>query len=148
MGLQKRNKANAEFNMSSLTDIIFLLLIFFMLTSSLTSPNAQNLDRPKSHSKTQSPQNVALSITADGEFYIDAGKDPIPRAQLEQKLLEAINKERQNNLEKKIETEVTIVLNVEMTETTGTIVEYMKLSNKLGVRLILATEASDEEIQG
>ncbi|CAA6825124.1 MAG: Biopolymer transport protein ExbD/TolR [uncultured Aureispira sp.] len=145
MGLKKRNKANAEFSMSSLTDIIFLLLIFFMLTSSLTTPNAQNLERPKSNSKTQSPQNVALSITSDGEFYIDAQKEPVPRAQLEQKLLEAINKERQNNLEKKIETEVTIVLNVEMTETTGTIVEYMKLSNKLGVRLILATEASDEQ---
>ncbi len=145
MGLQKRNKANAEFNMSSLTDIIFLLLIFFMLTSSLTTPNAQNLDRPKSNSKTQSPQNVALSITPEGEFYIDAGKDPVPRAQLEEKLLEAINKERKNNREKKIETEVTIVLNIEMSEKTGTIVEYMKLSNKLGVRLILATEASDEE---
>lgn len=145
MGLQKRNKANAEFNMSSLTDIIFLLLIFFMLTSSLTSPNAQNLDRPKSNSKTQSPQNVALSITPEGEFYVDSDKDPVPRAQLEQRLLGAINKERQNNREKNIDTEVTIVLNVEMTETTGTIVEYMKLSNKLGVRLILATEASDKE---
>jgi biopolymer transport protein ExbD len=145
MGLKKRNKANPDFSMSSLTDIIFLLLIFFMLTSSLTTPNAQNLERPKSNSKTQSPQNVALSITPEGECYIDAEKEPIPRSQLEQKLLEAINKERQNNREKKIETEVTIVLNVEMTEKTGTIVEYMKLSNRLGVRLILATEASDEE---
>ncbi|MFK7799698.1 MAG: ExbD/TolR family protein [Aureispira sp.] len=140
MGLKKRNKFNAEFNMSSLTDIIFLLLIFFMLTSSLTSPNTQQLDRPKSNSTTPSPQNVALSITPDGKYFVDA--DEVPRAQLEQKLLEAINKERQKNRENDIDTEVTVVLNVEMTETTGTIVEYMKMSNKLGVRLILATEAN------
>lgn len=141
MGLKKRNKFNPEFNMSSLTDIIFLLLIFFMLTSSLTSPNSQNLDRPKSSSKTPSPQNVALSITPEGKFFVDA--EEVSKPQLEQKLLEAINKERKKNLEKNIQTEVTIVLNVEMSETTGTIVEYMKLSNKLGVRLILATEPAD-----
>jgi len=138
MGLKKRNKLNAEFNMSSLTDIIFLLLIFFMLTSSLTSPNSQNLDRPKSNSKTPSPQNIALSITPEGEYFVDS--EEVPRAQLEQKLLEAISRERKKNREKNIQTEVTIVLNVEMTETTGTIVKFMKMSNKLGVRLILATE--------
>ena len=46
MGLRKKNKASAEFSMSSLTDIIFLLLIFFMLTSSLVVPNALNLKLP------------------------------------------------------------------------------------------------------
>ena len=46
MGIKKRNKVSAEFSMSSLTDIIFLLLIFFMLTSSLVAPNALNLRLP------------------------------------------------------------------------------------------------------
>lgn len=142
MGLKKRNKFNAEFNMSSLTDIIFLLLIFFMLTSSLTSPNAKDLDRPKSNSKTPSPQNVALSITPDGKYFVDS--DEVPERQLMEKLSQAISKERQKNAEKNIKTEVTVVLNVEMTERTGTIVKFMKMSNKLGVRLILATEATDE----
>jgi biopolymer transport protein ExbD len=142
MGLKKRNKFNAEFNMSSLTDIIFLLLIFFMLTSSLTSPNAKDLDRPKSNSKTPSPQNVALSITPDGKYFIDS--DEVPERQLMEKLSQAISKERKKNAEKNINTEVTVVLNVEMTERTGTIVKFMKMSNKLGVRLILATEATEE----
>ena len=48
MGLKKRSKVSAEFSMSSLTDIIFLLLIFFMLTSSLVAPNALNLKLPGS----------------------------------------------------------------------------------------------------
>lgn len=60
MGLKKRNKVTAEFNMSSLTDIIFLLLIFFMLTSSLIIPNALNLRLP-GESKTP----VTVSETPD-----------------------------------------------------------------------------------
>ena len=46
MGMKKRAKVSAEFSMSSLTDIIFLLLIFFMLTSSVVVPNALNLQLP------------------------------------------------------------------------------------------------------
>ena len=141
MGLKKRNKFNAEFNMSSLTDIIFLLLIFFMLTSNLESPSAQQLDRPQSNSKTPSPQNVFLSYTADKKYFVDA--DEVSKSNLEQKLSQAISAGRKINVEKNIETEVTIVLNVEKTETTGKIVEFMKLSNKLGVRLILATDPTD-----
>ncbi len=143
MGLKKRNKFNAEFNMSSLTDIIFLLLIFFMLTSSLKSPSAQDMDRPKSNSKTPSPQNVALSIMSDGKYFVDT--EEVAKGDLEQKLAEAISKERKINLDKNIDAEVTVVLNVEMDETTGTIVEFMKLSNKLGVRLILATDPTDSQ---
>ncbi|MCP4441898.1 MAG: biopolymer transporter ExbD [Aureispira sp.] len=138
MGLKKRTKFNAEFNMSSLTDIIFLLLIFFMLTSSLTSPNAKNLDRPQSNSKTPSPQNIALSITAERKFFIES--EEVSRGMLEERLLVRIREERAKNKQKGIATEVTVVLNVEAKETTGTIVEMMKVSNKLGVRLILATD--------
>jgi len=139
MGLKKRNKFNAEFNMSSLTDIIFLLLIFFMLTSSLTNPNAENIERPKSSSKTPSPQNVALALTTDGKFFVD-GKE-VQKGQLKQELRVAIDREREQQIGHETEQEITVVLSVDMTETTGTIVEYMKLSNELGVRLILATEA-------
>lgn len=138
MGFKKRSKVNAEFSMSSLTDIIFLLLIFFMLTSNMDSPNAKDLDRPKSNSKTPSPQNVSLSLTADGKHFIN--KTEVPEAELEQRLTEAISKERKKNIERNILTEVTIVLNVESTATTGVIVKHMKMSNRLGVRLILATD--------
>ena len=70
MGLKKRGKVSAEFSMSSLTDIIFLLLIFFMLTSSLVSPNALNLKMP---GKTNIPSSTSkklqkISITKSGSF--------------------------------------------------------------------------------
>ena len=142
MGLKKRTGVNAEFNMSSLTDIIFLLLIFFMLTSSLTSPNTQNIDRPVSNSKTPSPQNVALDLTPEGLYFVDG--EETAEADLESKLLQRINEERKKNIEKNIQTEVTIVLSVAKEETTGTIVGFMKMSNQLGVRLILATDPDKE----
>ena len=136
--MKKRNKVNAEFSMSSLTDIIFLLLIFFMLTANTSNPNAKDLDRPKSDSKTTSPQNVFLSVMEDGKYFI--GQKEVKKRNLEQELAKAISLERKRNIENKVKTEVTIVLNISMEETTGTIVDFMKMSNELGVRLILATQ--------
>lgn len=72
MSIKKKSKVNAEFNMSSLTDIIFLLLIFFMLTSSLIVPNALNLQLPGSKSSTPSDSKVKpamVSIKTDGSIY-------------------------------------------------------------------------------
>lgn len=143
MSIKKRSKFNAEFNMSSLTDIIFLLLIFFMLTSSLTSPNTQDIDRPVSNSQTPSPQNIALDLTEEGKFFVDGQETE--RTELNAYLRQRIQEERKKNKEKKINTEVTIVLSVAKDETTGTIVEFMQMSNKLGVRLILATDPIKEE---
>lgn len=62
MGLRSRSKVSAEFNMSSLTDIIFLLLIFFMLTSSLVQIN---VPLPKSNSKTVAASDLAVMIKLD-----------------------------------------------------------------------------------
>ena len=66
MGLKKRNKVSAEFSMSSLTDIIFLLLIFFMLTSKLVVIDPFEL--PTSDSKTVAPTNVIAEIRNTGEI--------------------------------------------------------------------------------
>lgn len=81
MGLKKKTKASAEFSMSSLTDIIFLLLIFFMLTSSMVVPNALNLKLPgKSKSSTElkaPPTNI--SIKRDGSYWIRGERVSINR---------------------------------------------------------------------
>ena len=71
MAIKKRNKISAEFSMSSLTDIIFLLLIFFMLTSTLVKQNALNLKLPSSTSETIAPQSMGVSIEKGGKFYLD-----------------------------------------------------------------------------
>ena len=69
MGLKRSNKVNAQFNMSSLTDIIFLLLIFFMLTSNFVQ--IQPFDLPKSDSKTVAPTNIIVQLSKDGETTVN-----------------------------------------------------------------------------
>ena len=71
MNFRGRNKVSAEFNMSSMTDIVFLLLIFFLLTSPAITPNALDLVLPKAQGKTTNVQQVSVSISKDLSFYID-----------------------------------------------------------------------------
>ena len=71
MTLRSRNKISPNFNMSSMTDIVFLLLVFFMLTSTLVSPNALKLLLPNSKAKTLEKQTISVSITKEIDFYIN-----------------------------------------------------------------------------
>jgi biopolymer transport protein ExbD len=85
MNIRGRNKVSPEFNMSSMTDIVFLLLIFFMLTSTMVTTNALDLVLPKAKGKTDSNKNISVSINKDLEFFID--KDQVQEADLEARLL-------------------------------------------------------------
>lgn len=80
-----RNKVSTEFNMSSMTDIVFLLLIFFMLTSTMVTTNALDLVLPKAKGKTDSNKSTSVSIDKDLNFFID--KDKVNEADLENQLL-------------------------------------------------------------
>lgn len=74
MAVKKRSKVSAQFNMSSLTDIIFLLLIFFMLTSTVVAPNALNLKMPGRADTPASPTESNLDdvrIDNNGAFYLN-----------------------------------------------------------------------------
>lgn len=80
MALKKRAKVSAEFNMSSLTDIIFLLLIFFMLTSSVVSPNALNLKLPGRSDSPDVATNQKLDdvrIDNSGLFYFNGKRTSV-----------------------------------------------------------------------
>jgi len=76
MGLKKRSGVSTEFNMSSLTDIIFLLLIFFMLTSSMVVPNALNLQLPGRKTKSPPPQakNTVISINDNDRYTLNGSR--------------------------------------------------------------------------
>ncbi len=85
MNLRGRNKVSAEFNMSSMTDIVFLLLIFFMIASTtIVSNNALDLVLPKSSGKTDEVKNVSVSVNNKLEYFID--KDKFAENTLEEKL--------------------------------------------------------------
>ena len=72
MKFKGRNKVSPEFSMSSMTDIVFLLLVFFMLTSN--APNALDMILPKAKGKSTNTKNVAVSIKKNQNYYINNNK--------------------------------------------------------------------------
>jgi biopolymer transport protein ExbD len=85
MKLKGRNKVSPEFSMSSMTDIVFLLLIFFMITSTMVTTNALDLVLPKAKGKTENNKSISISINKDLQFFID--KQPVEESQIETQLL-------------------------------------------------------------
>ena len=79
MGFKKRNKVNAEFSMSSLTDIIFLLLIFFMLTATMV--RVDTVDLPVANGQTVAALETTVTILKDGTFMMNGSKVPFNRIQ-------------------------------------------------------------------
>lgn len=128
MALKPRNKVSPAFNMSSLTDIIFLLLIFFMLTSTLVSPNALKLLLPSSNSQTLAKQTVSVSITKDLKYYLD--KERVTLGELKENL-----KDKFGEID-----DATIVLNADKSVPVDNIVKVMNVANDLDLKMILATK--------
>jgi len=89
MAIRIRNKRKAEFNTASMSDLVFLLLIFFMLTSTLVAPNAIKLLLPSSNSKTLAkPASVTVYIDSDNSYYLDG--IPVDDVTLERGLIEKL----------------------------------------------------------
>ncbi len=85
MNIRGRNKVTPEFNMSSMTDIVFLLLIFFMIASTLVSAEAIDLLLPKSSSKTTQSKSVSVSINKKFQYFVNRKK--VRKSQLEREIL-------------------------------------------------------------
>ena len=96
MNLRGRNKINPTFNMSSMTDIVFLLLIFFMLTSTLVTVSAIDVLLPKAGGKTENSSSIAVSITDKSLFYID--KTKVSPVDLESEILKKIRTDKQKTI--------------------------------------------------
>lgn len=130
MAIKSRNKVSPNFNMSSMTDIVFLLLIFFMLTSTLVSPNALKLLLPSSSSKTLAPQTVSVSITKELNYYVD-------EQQVEFDFLEAILIEKMAG-----NPENSIILHVDKTIPVEEAVKVMDVASRNKFKMVLATKPS------
>lgn len=81
MALKRRNKRKLDFNSSSMSDLVFLLLIFFMLTSTLVAPNAIKLLLPNSNSRTMAKQTITVYINDKLDYFI--GEKPVSESQLQ-----------------------------------------------------------------
>jgi len=71
MAIESRHKTNKNFAMSGMTDIVFLLLIFFMITATLISPAARNVNLPESNNQTQANPVLSISIDQGRHIFVD-----------------------------------------------------------------------------
>lgn len=130
MAIKRRTRVKAEFSMASLTDIIFLLLIFFMLTSSFVTPNALKLLLPKASNKVIPKENINVSITPDLEFFVGTRK--VPESRLEEVLREEVDRVQRDD--------PTININADKSVPWEYMVKVMVVAKKLNARVIAATE--------
>jgi biopolymer transport protein ExbD len=128
MALKSKNKVSAEFSMSSMTDIVFLLLIFFMLTSTLVTTNALDLVLPNSTAQTVKKQRVSISINENLEYYLD--KEIVELKYIESLLIDRLADEE----------EQVVVLRVDKTVPIEYAVEVMDIAYRNKFKIVLATE--------
>ena len=127
MALRSRNKVSVQFSMSGMTDIVFLLLIFFMITSTLIAPNALKLLLPQSKHQTAAKPITTVSITRDSQFYLEAERVDISQLEylLQSRLMD--------------EPEPTISLHVDENVPLKEVVKVMNIAKNNRYKLILAT---------
>lgn len=124
MKLKGRNKVSPDFSMSSMTDIVFLLLIFFMLTAN--SPNALDLLLPKAKGKSTNTQNVSVSIDKNLQYFVN--KERINGDYIEIELKKALEGQDKP----------TIILRAEESVAIKEAVYVMDIANRNNYKVILA----------
>ena len=128
MNLRGRNKVNPNFNMSSMTDIVFLLLIFFMLSSTLVTVSAIDVLLPKAGGKTENNASVAISITNQSKFYID--KTLVSEKNLELEILRNVGAYKKK----------TIVIRGDQNVPYKSVMKVIDIANKNKLKMILAVK--------
>ncbi|MDR1860523.1 MAG: biopolymer transporter ExbD [Bacteroidales bacterium] len=131
MALRQSSKINTAFSMSSMTDIIFLLLLFFMITSTLIAPNALKLMLPESNNQTAEKAITTVSITADLKYYVNInGKlTRVSFAEIESALQRSIGDQP----------EPYIALHADKTVPFDEVVKIMNIARRNQFKLIVAT---------
>jgi biopolymer transport protein ExbD len=130
MNLKNRSKVSAEFNMSSMTDMVFLLLIFFMLTSTLVTTSALDVILPKS--KAQTVKKSTVTVTINPELQLSVNNDIVDVSQLEIAILEAAANDP----------EAVIILRADASVPTGETVRVMDIAYRNRLKMVLATDPS------
>ena len=137
MGLKKGSKISAEFNMSSLTDIIFLLLIFFMLTSSLINPRAINLKVPSS-SQNKTPKvdkGITIKVPRDDVFLVNGisiDKENMPTT-IKSMVDELVKRGKEPD-------KITVVLEIDEEVSAQTLVTTVSFINDAGAKMVMKTK--------
>jgi len=130
MNLRRRKRANTEVHTEAMNDIMFFLMLFFLIASTVTNPNIVKLMLPRSDSgQSVSKKTINVSITKDLEYFVEK----------QQVSLKELQPSIQNY--QKASQELTIVLHVDHSVAIEDVVNVMDIANKLKVKMVLATKA-------
>lgn len=132
MALKRRSKAEAGFNMSSMTDIVFLLLIFFMLTSTVVHPNAIKLMLPQSKQQTSAKPITRVTIDKELNYYVASGNEkerPVSFEEIEPFLQQQVLDEP----------DMYVALYADETIPYGEVVKVLNIANANKFKLVIAT---------
>jgi biopolymer transport protein ExbD len=127
MNLSSKNKVDPSFSMASMTDLIFLLLIFFMLTSSFVTPSGLPVSLPTSKPSKMLPQKLSVTVTKDLQYFVNEKK--VTKATLEGELKSRLS-----------EPGGAVVLNIDKEVTTEDLVYVVSIAASLEAKVILATK--------
>ena len=134
MALKRITEADPNMSMSSMTDIVFLLLIFFLVTSTLVNPNALKLLLPKSTGQVGAKATVSVSIKDWGEdrytFHINGDENPLPIESVEDELVTLLQTEE----------EPTFSIYSDESVPIKEIVQVMNIAKRNHYKVILATQ--------
>lgn len=128
MNLRSRNKVDASFSMSSMTDLVFLLLIFFIIVSTLVSPYALPVDLPVSNNKSTEKQNISLRI--DKDLIYSVNNKIVDSGTLESALANSMTSTA----------EPSIVFHVDQMVPTGETVKVLDIAKRNKWKIVLATK--------
>lgn len=138
MGLKRRAKVDSSFSMASMTDIIFLLLIFFMLSSTVVVPNAIKVTLPQSKKQTSAKPLTRVTIDANLNYYVAAGKD-----REKQVTFDEITPFLQSSYAE--EPEMYVALYADETVPYKEIVKILNIANENKFRMVLATRPQQKK---
>lgn len=134
MAIRRNTKVSSEISMSSMTDIVFLLLIFFLITSTLVNPNALKLLLPKSTGQISAKASVSVSVKDWHEndlytFHINGNETPIPFEEVEDSLVELLQSDD----------DPTFSIYADETVPVRIVVSLMNIAKRNHYKVILAT---------
>jgi biopolymer transport protein ExbD len=132
MKLRRQNKLMAEVATSSMNDIMFFLMLFFLIMSTLLNPNVIKLTLPNSkHSQAIHKKEISLSITKDLQYFLE--NKPVTFDQLEIEIQRSVANEQ----------EATVILRCDNGLTIQDLVNVLEIGNKLKIKMILATRTAN-----
>lgn len=128
MSIKRKRRFHAEVATSSLSDIMFFLLLFFLIISTLANPNVIKMTLPKAQANEKTnKQFISLSVTEDKQFYID--KEPVTFEALESTLMSKMN----------VEKDQTVVVRIPFNLQVQDLVDVLQIGVRNNLKFVIAT---------